>query len=164
MKYVTMVSGKQFEIEIERDGTILVNGQRREVDFLALGPSQYSLLTNMLSHNLVIEEREGEVQVLMRGRLFASKVLDERALLMAQRAGAGLADTGEASIKSPMPGLVVAVSVEVGQTVKAGQTVLILESMKMQNELKAPRDGVIQAVHVTAGQSVEQNKVLVTIG
>jgi pyruvate carboxylase subunit B len=118
----------------------------------------------MLSHNLVIEEREGEVQVLVRGRLFTSKVMDERTLLMAQRTGGGIADTGEASIKSPMPGLVVAVSIEVGQEVKAGQTVLILESMKMQNELKAPRDGVVQAVHVAAGQSVEQNKILVTIG
>jgi pyruvate carboxylase subunit B len=164
MKYVTMVNGKQFEIEIERDGSILVNGERRQVDFLAMGPSQYSLLTNMLSHNLVIEEREGEVQVLVRGRLFTSKVMDERTLLMAQRTGGGIADTGEASIKSPMPGLVVAVSIEVGQEVKAGQTVLILESMKMQNELKAPRDGVVQAVHVAAGQSVEQNKILVTIG
>jgi biotin carboxyl carrier protein len=59
--------------------------------------------------------------------------------------------------------LIVAVKVEVGQDVKAGQTVVILESMKMQNELKAPRDGIVQSVHVQAAQSVEQNKPLVTI-
>jgi len=63
-----------------------------------------------------------------------------------------------------MPGLIVSVRVEVGETVKAGQTVVILESMKMQNELKSPRDGVVQKVNVGPGQSVEQNKVLVTIG
>jgi len=90
-------------------------------------------------------------------------VLDERALLMAQRTGGFANDTGEVNIKSPMPGLIVAVRVELGQTVKAGDTVVILESMKMQNELKASKDGTVGTVHVQPGQTVEQNKILLTI-
>jgi biotin carboxyl carrier protein len=62
-----------------------------------------------------------------------------------------------------MPGTIVKVPVEPGQEVKKGQTLVILESMKMENELKAPRDGVVGRVEVKAGQSVEQNKVLVTV-
>ncbi len=164
MKYVTTLNGKQFEIEIERDGSLLVNGERREVDFRAMGPSLYSILMENLSHELVIEERdEGDIEVQLRGRLYTGKVLDERAQLMAQRSGGKMPDSGEATIKSPMPGLVVAIPVEVGQAVTAGQTVVILESMKMQNELKSPRDGVIQSIAVQAGQSVEQNKPLLVI-
>ncbi|HYO87682.1 MAG TPA: acetyl-CoA carboxylase biotin carboxyl carrier protein subunit, partial [Candidatus Limnocylindrales bacterium] len=71
---------------------------------------------------------------------------------------------GELQIKSPMPGLVLAVPVAEGQTVMQGETILVLESMKMQNELKAPRDGVINRVWVQAGQSVEQGKPLLALG
>jgi len=163
MKYVTTINNKTFEIEIQRDGSLLVNGERREVDFLALGPSLYSILMNSLSHELVIEERDENIEVLMRGRLYTGQVLDERAQLMAERSGGMITDTGEMSIRAPMPGLVVAVPIEVGQEVHAGQTVIILESMKMQNELKSPRDGVVQNISVAAGQSVEQNKILITI-
>jgi len=62
-----------------------------------------------------------------------------------------------------MPGLIVRVPVQPGQTVAKGDTIVVLESMKMENELKAPRDGTVHMIHVTAGDNVEQNKVLVTI-
>jgi len=163
MKYVTTVNNKRFEIEILADGSITVDGKKRDVDFKALGPAMYSILAENVSHELTIEEREDEIEVLMRGRLYSNRVLDERALLMAQRSGGMAGDTGEINLKSPMPGLIVAVKVEAGQAVKAGDTIIILESMKMQNELKASRDGIVGNVHVQAGQTVEQNKVLVTI-
>ena len=70
---------------------------------------------------------------------------------------------GELSIRSPMPGLIVRVPVQPGQAVAKGDTIVVLESMKMENELKAPRDGTVHMIHVTAGDNVEQNKVLVTI-
>jgi biotin carboxyl carrier protein len=164
MKYVTTINGKKFEVEIQRDGSLLVNGEPREVDFMAMGPALYSIVTEGLSHELVIEKRDDKIEVLMRGKLYTGEVLDERAQLMAERSGGLRTDTGETSIKAPMPGLVVSVPVEAGQTIQAGQTVVILESMKMQNELKSPRDGVVHQIHVQAGQSVEQNKVLITVG
>ncbi len=163
MKYVTTINKKQFEIEILPDGTLTVNGQPRAADFRELGPNQYSILAEHISHELTIEQREGNVEVLVRGRLYSARVLDERAVLMAQRSGGLMTDSGEAAVKSPMPGLIVAVRVEAGQEIKAGQTVVILESMKMQNEIKSPRDGIIGTVNVEPGQTVEQSKVLLTI-
>lgn len=163
MKYVTTVNNKRFEIEILADGSITVDGQKKDVDFRALGPAMYSILAENVSHELTIEQREDEIEVLMRGRLYSNRVLDERALLMAQRSGGLASETGEVNIKSPMPGLIVAVKVETGQEVKAGDTVIILESMKMQNELKASRDGIVGSVNVEPGQTVEQNKVLLSI-
>lgn len=163
MKYITTINNKKFEIEILNDGSVLVNGQPREVDFLALDPSLYSIIMNGVSHEAVIEETLGDYQVLLGGRLYEGEVLDERAQLMLSRRGGREADSGEISIRAPMPGLIVNVPVTEGQQVKAGQTVVILESMKMQNELKCPRDGTVQRISVAAGQTVEQKKVLVTI-
>jgi biotin carboxyl carrier protein len=164
MKYLTTIHDTTFEIEIQNDGTLLVNGEKRAVDFLSFGDeSLYSIIMDNISYELVIEERDGEYEVLMRGKLYTGQVLDERAQLVASRRSPKLIDSGEISIRAPMPGLIVAIPVTEGQEIKGGQAVVILESMKMQNELKSPRDGIVQRISVEAGQSVEQNKLLVTI-
>ncbi len=163
MKYTTTINDKKFEIEITNDGKLLVNGQPREVDFLHLDESLYSLIMQNNSHEVVVEQRDGDYEVLVGGHLFTGRVLDERAQLMASRRGGGFTETGEITIRAPMPGLIVAITVKEGDEIKAGQTVVILESMKMQNELKAPRDGTVQRISVEAGQTVEQKKILVTI-
>ena len=163
MKYITIINDKKFEIDIDKSGRLLVNGEPREVDFLELDTELYSMIMQGKSYEIAIQEQDDSVEISMQGRVMTGQVLDERAqLLMTRRAGA-TAGSGELSIKAPMPGLIVAVAVNEGDTVKQGQTVVILESMKMQNELKAPREGVVQRISVQAGQSVEQNKLLITI-
>ncbi len=161
MKYVTVVNGQQFEIEIDKDGELTVNGEKRQVDFLALGPSLYSLISDGLSLQVVVEDVNDRVDVLMKGHLYETQVLDERALLMAQRRGGLMSSSGE--LHAPMPGLIVAVSVEVGQDVAQGDTVVILESMKMQNELKSPIEGTVESIRCEAGQTVDKNDLLVVI-
>ena len=163
MKYITTINDKQFEVEITEDGQVRVNGEPREVDFLPLGESLYSVIMQDRSHEVVVDEQDGDYEVLVSGHMYTGKVLDERARLMAIRRGGGFTESGEISISAPMPGLVVAISVTEGEEVTEGQTIIILESMKMQNELKTPRDGVVQRISVEAGQTVEQKKVLVTI-
>lgn len=163
MKYITTINDKKFEVEIRNDGTMWVNGVQRTVDFLPLTDALYSLIMDNTSHEVVVEERDGAYEVLMGGRMYSSTVLDERAQLMKSRRGGLEADSGEISIKSPMPGLIVAIPVSEGDAIKAGQTLVILESMKMQNELKAPRDGTVQRISVKPGETVEQKKVLITI-
>ena len=74
------------------------------------------------------------------------------------------AAAGERSVDAPMPGKIVEVKVSVGQTVKAGDTLLILEAMKMQNEIAADADGTVKAINVTAGQSVKVRDSLVILG
>lgn len=163
MKYITTINDRKFEIEIQSDGSVWVNGQRREVDFLALTDSLYSVIMQSTSHEVVVEERDGTYEVLMGGRLYTGTVTDERTQLMKSRRGGLEADSGEISIKAPMPGLIVAIPISEGQNVTAGQTLIILESMKMQNELKAPRDGIVQRISVQQGETVEQKRVLITM-
>ncbi len=163
MKYITTINGKRFEIDVDKDGRVLVNGEPREIDFRALDVSLFSMIIQDKSYELVIEERDNSVQISMHGRVLTGEVLDERAQLLLTRKAGSTGGSGEVSIKSPMPGLIVAILVSEGDTIKQGQTVVILESMKMQNELRAPREGTVQRISVQPGQTVEQGKLLITI-
>jgi biotin carboxyl carrier protein len=164
MKYITTVDGRSFEIQIDGEDEILVQGEPRSVDFRpVLGQQIYSLLINGLSHEALVRQMEGTWQVLLRGRLYTVTVEDERERRLRQVSGIDMVAKGELKIKSPMPGMIVAVPVKPDQEVEKGATLVILESMKMQNELKAPRAGNVRSVHVRAGDNVEQNQVLVVL-
>ena len=161
MKYLTIINDRRFEIEVDNDGRVLIDGQERDVDFLNLGGSLFSLITENKSFEAVIDDEEGRIDVMMRGRLFEAQVLDERAMLLMQRRGGLTVSSGE--VHAPMPGLIVEVAAVLGGEVAQGQTVIILESMKMQNELKSPIDGLVRAIHVEAGQAVDKSDLLVEI-
>lgn len=164
MKYQTIVNGQTFDIEINEDGRILVNGEERAVDFRELRKGElYSMLLDHRSFEAVVEERDDQYQVLMEGDLYEVKVTDERSRRL-ESAFMAFGDSGaEVSVRAPMPGLIVRVAVVEGQAVSRGDTLVILESMKMENELKSPRSGTVHRVYVSAGDSVEQNKLLLTI-
>ena len=101
---------------------------------------------------------EKGVEVLLRGRLFLIDIEDERQRRLRETTSIELNLEGEFTLAAPMPGMVVAVPVEVGQSVEKGDNLIILESMKMQNELKAPRDGEVSGIRVGPGDSVDQNQ------
>lgn len=163
MKYLTTVNGKTFEIEINQDGKVVVNGEEKAVDFRNISESLYSAIIDHASYEVVVEVQEGVHHVLMQGDVYEVEVLDERQQRLARASsGFGVAQ-GEISIKSPMPGLIVDVRVAEGASVEKGQSLVVLESMKMENELKAPRAGTVTRVHVAKGDSVQQNNVLVTL-
>lgn len=164
MKYITTVENKQYLVEIIDEKHISVDGKVFTVDFESVsGQPVYSLIVDGKSHEAYVQQGEEAWQVLMRGRLYPVNVEDEREKRLRTAAGAGVAETGEFHLKAPMPGLVVAVPVSEGQDVKKGQVLLILESMKMQNELKAPRDGKVSRIKVKAGESVEQKQALLSV-
>jgi biotin carboxyl carrier protein len=165
MKYVTNVEGKQFLVEILDEKHVSVDGKTYEVDFESVsGQPVYSLIVDGRSHEAYIYQGEdNNWQVLLRGRLYPITVEDEREKRLRAAAGGGVAETGEFHLRAPMPGLVVAIPVVEGQEIKKGQVILILESMKMQNEIKAPRDGVIGRIRVKAGESVEQKQTLLSV-
>ena len=98
------------------------------------------------------------------GQRLRARVIDERAKAIGQVVSDGRSGTpGESVVAAPMPGLIVRVEVELGQRVGAGAALVVVEAMKMQNELRAAREGVVQAVHVSAGQKVEKGTALVTL-
>lgn len=164
MKYITTVGDKQFLVEIIDDRHVSVDGKIYEVDFESVsGQPVYSLIVNGKSHESYVAQVDDIWQVLMRGRLYPVSVEDEREKRLRAAAGGGIAETGEFHLKAPMPGLVVTIPVAEGQEVTKGQVLLILESMKMQNELKSPRDGKVNRIKVKAGESVEQRQTLLSV-
>lgn len=164
MKYITVVGDKQFLVEIIDDRHVSVDGKIYAVDFESVsGQPVYSLIVDGKSHESYVAQVDDIWQVLLRGRLYPVSVEDEREKRLRAAAGGGVAETGEFHLKAPMPGLVVTIPVEEGQEVKKGQVLLILESMKMQNELKSPRDGKVHRIKVRAGESVEQRQTLLSV-
>jgi len=164
MKYITTVEDKQFLVEIIDEKHVSVDGKIYNVDFETVsGQPVFSLIVDGKSHEAYVQEGDEIWQVLMRGQLYPVKVEDEREKRLRAAAGGGVAETGEFHLRAPMPGLVVAIPVTDGQEVKKGQVLLILESMKMQNELKLPRDGKVSRIRVKPGESVEQKQALLSI-
>ena len=164
MKYITTVDDQQFEIEVVDEHHIRIGDRLLQVDFESVsGQSVFSLILDGRSYESFVYQGEEDWDVLLRGRQYQVKVEDEREKRLKAAAGGGVAEGGEFHLKAPMPGLVVAILVEEGQPVQKGQVMLILESMKMQNELKAPRDGVIGRIRVKAGESVEQKQAMLSV-
>lgn len=164
MKYITTVNGKEFEIEIVDERHIRIGGRLLTVDFESVsGQPVFSLILDGKSFESFVYQGDEDWEVLLRGRQFQVRVEDEREKRLKAAAGGGVAEGGEFHLKAPMPGLVVAIPVSEGQEIKKGQVLLILESMKMQNELKAPRDGVIDRIRVKTGESVEQKQTMLSI-
>lgn len=164
MKYVTKIDDKEFLIEIIDEKHIRINDQVLDVDFQSVsGQPVYSLIINGKSYEAYVSPDDDQWQVLLRGRLYHAQVEDEREKRLRVAGNAGAAESGEFHLKAPMPGLVVAIPVEEGEQVTKGQVLLILESMKMQNELKSPRDGIVQRVKIRAGETVEQKQTLLSV-
>ena len=166
MKYITTVGDQEYEVEILSERQVRVNDNVYAVDFEALsGQPVFSLLVDGGSYQAHIIEGDDEatLQVLLRGTLYNAIVEDEREKRLKAAAGSSVAEAGDFVLKAPMPGLIVDVPIKEGDQVSEGDILVILESMKMQNELKAPKDGKVSRVQVSTGDSVEQRQAMVSL-
>ena len=164
MKYITTIDQKQYTVEVIDEAHVSVDGTIVEVNFSSVsGQPVYSLIVNGKSYEAYVSPGEDLWDVLLRGRLYPVKVEDEREKRLRAAGGSGVSEGTEFHLKAPMPGLVVAVSVEEGQAVEKGQVLVILESMKMQNELKSPKAGTVARVRVKPGETVEHRANLLTV-
>jgi biotin carboxyl carrier protein len=165
VKYVTTVGDIAFTVEVVDAHHVSINGQLMEVDFENIsGQPVYSLLIDGKSYEAYVNEGENGWQVLLLGQQYPVEVEDEREKRLRLAAGGAVSEGGEFHLKAPMPGLVVAVAVAENQEVGKGQVLVVLESMKMQNELKSPRPGQVKRIRVKPGETVEQRQTLLTVG
>jgi len=164
MKYEVTVEGETFLIEIEDEEKVLVNGQAHAVDMQSIdGLSLYSLLVDNNSYEAFIEEEEGHFQILLQtGEMYSVQVKGGRPRLTIVKKPFRIPGV-ETTIKAPMPGLVIDVLVTEGQQIVAGEVLVILESMKMENELRAEWDGTVRSIHVRPGDVAGQDQALITV-
>jgi len=164
VKYFVTIGAQTIEVEV--DGSrVLVGGKPFEAQLAAVsGTPLYHLLLSGESWTAAVEPLEdaGRWALGMVGERVEVAVQDERsrgskpAREQDQRAADG-------TVRAPMPGLVVRIEVAEGQQVDAGAGLVVVEAMKMENELRAPRSGTVQTVHVAVGQPVEKGASLVTL-
>ncbi len=159
MKLEAKVDGSAAKFEVngarlryERNGQAV----EREYSIAALAPGSYSVLIEGRSYSVI--SVEGAIRV--NGRPFAVEIFDPRQM---RGRGAGAFGEGRRSIASPMPGKVVRVLVSAGETVEAGQGLVVVEAMKMQNEMKSPKAGKVVEVKAKADATVQAGEVLVVI-
>jgi len=164
MKYVTTIAEREFVIEILDDHHVALNGVVYVVDFESVSErTVYSLLVNNQSFEGSVYPSEEGWQVLLHGSQYVLQVEDEREKRLRASMGGELPENIDFHLRAPMPGLVVAIPISEGQAVQKGDVLIILESMKMQNELKSPRPGRISRVRVKPGDSVEHKETLLSV-
>jgi len=164
MKYITTVNNHEYTIEILDEAHLSLDGVVYELDFERVGNQPvYSLVLGGQSFEAHVYTDEEQWQVLLRGDMYRAVVEDERERRLRSQLEGVPAERGEFHLKAPMPGLVIAIPVGEGQPVEKGDVLLILESMKMQNELKAPRAGKVSRVRVAPGERVEQKQTLLSV-
>ena len=168
MKYYVTIEDRVVEIELDDTAggwTATIEGRTYQLDLTATsGESLYSLIVDHTSHELLVEDAPGGLEVLVGGELFHIVVQDEWQRRLANIQRKAVVETGETRVRAPMPGQVLRLEVEVGASIRRGQGLVILSAMKMENEIRSPRDGRVVAIHVGEGDKVDQNADLVTIG
>ena len=165
MKYIASIEGREYTIEIVDEKHVRIGERLLEVDFDAIsGQPVYSLIVDGKSYESFIYPGDDQAwQVMLQGRQFPVMVEDEREKRLRVTGGGPVAEGAEFQMKAPMPGLVVSVNVEEGQTIEKGQLLIVLESMKMQNELKSPRAGTIGRIRVKAGETVDRKQTMLSL-
>ena len=162
MRFEIEVAGRTRNVEIARQGKsylVRVDGQPHAVDVARTGHS-WSLLIGSRSCEVAFVPRPGgEMLVYVDGH----PVMTRRAGLIRSAGGSSDARVGPQPVVAPMPGRILKVLVKTGEAVAARQGLVVVEAMKMENELRSPKAGTVAEVRVTEGMSVEANAVLVVI-
>ncbi len=163
MKYYVLVDDEEFEVEISSDGSVYLDGHPVQVNMVRIpGQNVYSLLLNHHSYEIAVEEERQGYTILVQGNQFHVRVEDERQRRLMSGRNQLAPPSGDTQVTAPIPGRIIKVEVAEGDEVQVGQPLLILEAMKMENEVRAHRAGRIRSVHVSPGDSVEQGAVLLT--
>jgi biotin carboxyl carrier protein len=164
MKYVTTIEGREYLIDILDEHQVSVDGVVHQIDFLSVGDQQvYSLVVNGKSVDANVYLNDDIWQVLFQGNLYSATVEDEREKRLRAALGGRVAEHEDFHLKAPMPGMVISIPVDEGQTIHKGDVLAVLESMKMQNELRSPRDGKVIRVRIKPGERVEQKETILSV-
>lgn len=164
MIYEVAIDGKTYRVELARAGAswhCKVDGREFPLDVAVAGNQVLSLLINGKSYEVQQESSSGESHIVVGRERFSASVRDPRSLGARRRNQDG--GEGARKITAPMPGKVVRILAPVGSEVEAGQSVLVIEAMKMQNELKSPKKGKITRLMVSEGAAVEAGQVLAEV-
>jgi biotin carboxyl carrier protein len=163
MTYQIAIDGKSYRLDLsqaEGRWSCRVDGREVEVDAVLARPNVLSLRLGNKAYEVKCERVGGDVHIWVGSRRFAAEVRDPRSLRSRSRA---VDDHGPKKLTAPMPGKVVRILLSQGAEVEAGAGILVVEAMKMQNEVKSPKKGMIQKILVSEGAAVNAGDVLAIV-
>lgn len=162
-QYKVKINGREFDLEVKSTKEIICNGKKYAVDYAQLQEGMFSVLVDNKSYQVFLSRDDKKTIVTVNGDTYETLLEDERSLLWKKFIRTGEEPSGVSKIRAPMPGLVLKLEVGVGTEVRPGTGLVILEAMKMENEIKATSKGKVTEVLVKEGSSVEKGKVLLKI-
>lgn len=166
MAFIARLGEKIYTVEIEETGKSLyrvaVDGSEFLVDGKKTGVTNYSLIVDNRSFEVEVDISEDEYRVLVDGRSYHINLLDERRMRVGGLQSA-IELQGRQNVSVPMPGKVIAVLVSEGDSVERGQGLVIVEAMKMENEVRCPINGEVKEVRVKPGDALEAGAVLAVV-
>src|SRR5579859_370635 len=161
MIYEVTIAGKNYRVELQRSAAgwqCKLDGRELPVDVTAAQSGVLSLLLEGKSYEVKQEISGTDTNIVVGSERFPVSLRDPRSFR--SRRSAGGADQGVKKINAPMPGKIVRILAPEGTAVQAGQSVIVIEAMKMQNELKAPKNGVVKKINVAEGAAVDAGQTL----
>jgi len=161
--WIATINGKDYDVRIEGEA-IYLNGKPLAANIATLRRNEFSIILENKSYGIEVAEinrAEKKFIIKVNGNDYEVTLKDKFDLLLQQMGMSQRVAHASGSLKAPMPGKVLRVDVKAGQIVKKGDSILILEAMKMENAIKAPGEGTVKAVHVKAGDAVEKGTVMV---
>lgn len=165
MKYIVELNGERRELDVEGE-TVTLDGHGVLAKVDEIDGTPVRIVTIGSEVHRVIARRgpsKGAYTLWVDGFRFEGEALDERTRTIRDITAVSAKASGPAPVIAPMPGLIVRVNVAVGDSVQAGQGVVVMEAMKMENELRASAEGTVRAVNVQPGKAVEKGTVLVEL-
>jgi biotin carboxyl carrier protein len=165
MGYIAIIEGEQVPVSIDRDKdgktTVTVGGRKHVVDPRWTQRDLLSIIIDGRSYQVDIHTEKDLHKVLLEGENFEFELFDERKALLKKSAAMGT--EGVQEINSSMPGKIVKILASEGDEVQQGQGLIVVEAMKMENEIKSPKAGVVKKVGVKEGEAVEAGALLVIV-
>ena len=165
MRYVVTVNGENVNVMLDGSG-VSVEGTSVDAHLAEVPGTPVRLVTIGDAQHRVIVRRgsqRGQYAIWIGGFRYEVEALDERTRTIRDLSAAAAGPAGPAPVRAPMPGLIVRVNVEPGDRVQAGQGLVVMEAMKMENELRTTAAGTVKAVHARAGSAVEKGALLIEL-
>lgn len=161
--YFVTMNGNEYTITFELNGGVLLDGKPTTLDVQQVDTRTFSVLGNAASDHVVAEKTGNSYRLLVNGKQIEALVESERTRLLKKFATTSDSGRQRTEIHAPMPALVVKVEVSVGDDVVPGQGLVVLEAMKMENEIKSHFAGKVKEIHVTKGKAVEKGELLILL-
>ncbi len=166
MIYQARIGHRTLHLELRLDGRraeVTIDGSNPQVDLARLSPYAYSLIIDGQSHHLTLQPGADDIVVRLRQRNYLVNLRSGLDLTIEKLGLNSAAENQSGVVLAPIPGVISSLAVAVGDTVAAGAQLLVLEAMKMENELPAPFAGTVSALHVAAGDTVNKGDRLIEL-